>query len=285
MVSAWKTFRFAAWLGWQAESNWADPYLFAIYSVIRPVSSVLVTVFMYLFVLGLGAGQTDPRTQSWFQLMYIGSVLYMYVFQVLFGLSWIIMEDREHYKTLKYWYITPSNLYIYLFGRGVSRIVVTTIATFIVLLVGWLVFGITFNIDPWRLPFFFAATFLGLFGLLGFGIILAGISLVVARHNQFLGESIGGVFYLLSGVLFPISVLPSWLHGASLSLPITYWIEAGKRSLLGYGDPVLQGFSDTTILFILLVSTAAFLALSHLVFKLCDHHARMNGYIDRTTWF
>ena len=27
----------AAWLGWQIESNWADPFLFAIYSIARPI--------------------------------------------------------------------------------------------------------------------------------------------------------------------------------------------------------------------------------------------------------
>jgi ABC-2 type transport system permease protein len=277
--------RFAAWLGWQAESNWADPYLFFIYSVVRPVSSVLVVTFMYIFVLTSPIGRTADA-ELYFQLMFVGSVFYMYVFQVLFGLAWIIQEDREHYKTLKYWYITPSNIYAYLFGRGLNRILVTTIAAVIVLLIGWQALGVALSLDVSRLPFFAASMVVGLFGLLGFGIILSGIALVTVRHNQFLGESLGGLFYLLSGVLFPLSVLPSWLQPAGLALPVTYWIEAAKRTLLGgRGDPLLAGVSDATILLYLTISTIAFLVISHLVFRACDRYARKMGYIDRTTWF
>ena len=37
----WHSFRMAAWLGWQIESNWTDPFLFAVYAVARPVGAVL----------------------------------------------------------------------------------------------------------------------------------------------------------------------------------------------------------------------------------------------------
>ena len=31
MKEVWRSFRMATWLGWQIESNWTDPFLFAIY--------------------------------------------------------------------------------------------------------------------------------------------------------------------------------------------------------------------------------------------------------------
>jgi ABC-2 type transport system permease protein len=31
MAGLLRSFRLAAWLGWQIESNWADPFLFAVY--------------------------------------------------------------------------------------------------------------------------------------------------------------------------------------------------------------------------------------------------------------
>ncbi len=34
----WRSFRTAAWLGWQIESNWADPFLFAVYSIVKPLA-------------------------------------------------------------------------------------------------------------------------------------------------------------------------------------------------------------------------------------------------------
>ena len=34
-----RTLKYAAWLGWQMESNWTNPWLFAIYSIIKPISA------------------------------------------------------------------------------------------------------------------------------------------------------------------------------------------------------------------------------------------------------
>jgi len=30
----WRSLKAAAWLGWQIESNWTDPFLFAVYSIL-----------------------------------------------------------------------------------------------------------------------------------------------------------------------------------------------------------------------------------------------------------
>ena len=41
-LSTWRenlrTFRIAAWLGWQIESNWTDPLVFFIFAVLRPMA-------------------------------------------------------------------------------------------------------------------------------------------------------------------------------------------------------------------------------------------------------
>ncbi len=43
----WRSFRIAAWLGWQIESNWADPFLFAVYSLVKPLAGAAILVVMY----------------------------------------------------------------------------------------------------------------------------------------------------------------------------------------------------------------------------------------------
>ena len=42
-----RTFRIATWLGWQIESNWADPLVFFIFAVLRPMATALILVVMY----------------------------------------------------------------------------------------------------------------------------------------------------------------------------------------------------------------------------------------------
>jgi ABC-2 type transport system permease protein len=181
-----RTFRFAAWLGWQAESNWTDPYLFSIYSIVRPLASTLLIVIMYWFV----QAPTDI-----FYFMFIGVVFYMYIFNVMLGVSWIIHEDREHYQTLKYIYIMPAKFYFYMFGRSVSRV---------------FVLGIPLDIGSINFPMLLLVLFIGLVGIAAFGVALSGIALITARHRGAMHEALAGFFYLFCGVIFPLSVLPAW---------------------------------------------------------------------------
>ena len=88
-----RTFRQAAWLGWQMEANWTQPMVFAIYSIIKPIAGTLILVFMYLVIFP--SALADP---VFFAYMYVGNAFYMYVAQVLFGIVMVIHEDREHYR-------------------------------------------------------------------------------------------------------------------------------------------------------------------------------------------
>jgi ABC-2 type transport system permease protein len=41
----------------------------------------------------------------------------IYVGSVMTGISWAVIEDREHYQTIKYIYIAPVHFPTYLIGR------------------------------------------------------------------------------------------------------------------------------------------------------------------------
>jgi ABC-2 type transport system permease protein len=269
-----RTFKFAAWLGWQAESNWTDPYLFSIYSFVRPLASTLLIVVMYWFV---GA------PSDIFYFMFIGVVFYMYIFNVMFGVSWIIHEDREHYQTLKYIYIMPAKFYFYMFGRSVSRVVVTTVAVIITLLFGVFILGIPLDIGKINFPMLLLVLFIGLVGIAAFGVALSGIALITARHRGAMHEALAGFFYLFCGVIFPLSVLPGWGQAIGHALPTTYWLELLRRALIGYGDATLASVDTGYIFLILLVSTALFVVVSILIFMMGEHPAKKKGMLDMTT--
>ena len=96
-----RSFAVATWLGWQIESNWADPFLFAIYSIVRPISSALILVVMYSVITGAAFQQPI------FPYIYLGNALYMLVGQIITGVSWAIIDDREHYRMAKHLYTAP----------------------------------------------------------------------------------------------------------------------------------------------------------------------------------
>src|SRR2546425_6732820 len=46
MNTYWRTFKTAAWLGWEMDSNWTEPWLFVIYSIVKPVAGAFILIFM-----------------------------------------------------------------------------------------------------------------------------------------------------------------------------------------------------------------------------------------------
>lgn len=282
MIENMRTIKWAAWLGWEMESNWTNPIVFIIYSIIRPIMATLILVFMYLIVL-----KSTSAEPALFSYMFIGNAFYMYVAQVLMGITWVIHEDREHYQTLRHIYIAPVNFKAYLIGRGVTKIIITTVAILITLAFGILVFGLPISFHAIDWPMLLLAIFIGLLCICTIGIALAGISLITARHGAGINEGVAGVFYLFCGVIFPVTVLPSWGQSVALAIPLTYWLEILRRSLVP-GTVMISGlssFSELEILILLFVSFLLFLSLSNLIFRYADYVGRKKGRIDMTTTY
>jgi ABC-2 type transport system permease protein len=276
----WRTFRLSSWLGWQIESNWADPFLFAIYSLIKPLASVMILVVMYSII-------TDGDYASpMFTYIYVGNAFFIYVGQVMTGISWAVIDDREHYKTLKYIYLTPLHFPTYLMGRGVAKFLVASISVAVTLLVGFLFLDLQIVLSAVNWPLFIATLVIGIFMLAMLGLILASVMLLMAHHAFGVGEAVAGALYLFCGAIFPLEVLPPFLRWIGYLLPITYWLELIRRSLVGTvagAFPTLQSLSDTQLLGILLGLTAVFSVVAAITFKRCEHVARERGLIDVVT--
>jgi len=222
-----RTIKTAGRLGWAIESNWTDPFLFAIYSIVRPLASSLILVVMYYVIT---RGKTD---RDLFAYIYVGNAFFMYVYNVLFGVSWVIHEDRDHYQVIRYIYISPIRMYYYLFGRGIAKMILTTVAVIITIAFGMVVLKIEVNLLAVNYPLLLFSVAAGIFIITCLGILLAGITLVTAHHSFTLTEGMAGLFYLACGAIFPIDILPIWLQYLSKVLPLTYWLELVRRSILG----------------------------------------------------
>lgn len=270
----------ATWLGWQVESNWTDPFLFAVYVIIKPLASAAILVVMYSIITG---GDYDSPL---FPYIYLGNAFYIYVGSVMTGVSWSVIEDREHYKTLKYMYIAPISIPFYWLGRGVSRFLIGTVAVIVTLAAGKLFLHLPLDLAQVNWGLFFISLFIGVTLLATMGLILASITLMIANHNVFIGDAVAGALYLFSGAIFPLEVLPAWLRPIGFVMPITYWLELMRRSLIGEvaeAFPTLANFSSGELIGILVGLTILFGTASIFTFRYCDHLARERGLIDRVT--
>ncbi len=118
------------------------------------------------------------------------------------------------------------------------------------------------------------------------GLTLASIVLVIAHNSWLVGEAVAAALYLFCGAVFPLEVLPWWVRPVGYLMPVTYWLELVRRSLVGRVAseyPMLSSIGDVQLVAILVVLTMASAALAALVFRRCDRLARERGLIDRTT--
>jgi len=270
----------ASWLGWQIESNWADPFLFAVYSIVKPLAGAAILVVMYTIIT---RGDYDSPI---FPYIYLGNAFYIYVGQLMTGISWAVIDDREHYKTLKYIYAAPIHFPTYLLGRGVARLLVATISVIVTILFGLLFLRLRIDLAAVNWPLFLLTLLVGVIMLALMGLTLAGTMLLLVHHMWELGGAVAGALYLFSGAIFPLDVLPPFLRPLGYIMPITYWLELLRRSLVGsvaQAFPTLSGFNNAQLMGILLGLTVAFAILSVGSFRWCERRMRELGVIDVTT--
>ncbi|MCK5291576.1 MAG: ABC transporter permease [Thermoplasmata archaeon] len=281
----WKTLKTAAWLGWQMESNWTQPFLFAVYSILKPIAATMILVLMYWVVINPGYGG-QAENAIMFSFLYVGNAFYIFVGQMLFGIFRVIQGDREWYQTIRNVYIAPISYYVYVVARALTQLVIASIAVVITLLFGVFVLGVQISLAVTDIPLFLTILVIGLVGVSAMGVILGGISFLTAKHMHGMNESVAGIFYLFCGVLFPISMFPVWGQFISRAIPLTYWFEALRRVLAPETLQIPTSLTqiDTGLLMLILLSSTIVLVLvSYFVFKGADYLARRKGVIDMIT--
>jgi ABC-2 type transport system permease protein len=286
-----RAFVTAAKLGWQMEANWTDPVLFLIYSVAKPVASALILVVM-LDVISGGAG-ARPEFRAF---VVVGSALWSFVLAGVSGLAWTILEDRERYRMLKYVYVSPSDFLAVLAGRGVARIGVGAMGALITIAVGVGLLGVPF--DPARVnwPLLVVVLLLGLEAVLAIGLVMAAVCIQSRQESWSYPEAVAGALVLVSGVVFPLSVLPSIVQLIGVATPLTWWIEGVRDALFPGGVSGLGGSGSAftvwtgsnapdaiTIVAALLVTGAVTTLVATAVFRVSDRRAKDRGLLDQTT--
>ena len=280
MRAAIAQLRSAAWLGWQIDTNWADPFIFMVYAIVRPLATGLILAGVWW-----AAGAHAP-SRAMFDAVYLGNAFHNFVTWVVIGMGWAIVEEREDYETLKYVFTSPMGLYTALVGRAVVKLAIAALGTVMVMAVGWFVLHITWDwrsVNGWALAL---TLVLGCVATVSAALLVAGIGLLLPRPAIQINEGLAVALYLMCGVIFPIDLLPRGLQELTLVLPFTLWYEALRRFILGHGASARIGhWSDATLLGALAVSTLIFAALGRWGYVALETRARRLGRLDQTTMF
>src|SRR3954464_3635376 len=261
-----RTLRWSTWLGWQIESNWPDPWLFGLYLIVKPITGSLVLVFMFF-----AARAVAPTPPEYLPYVYVSNACFGLIGTVMFGMSYVVISDRESYGILKYIFISPARLQTYLLGRGLARALEGIVGGGLTVVAGLFLFSEVRASVVAGIDWLWLAVFLLIGGamLYAAGMMLASVVFNTHRSGMFLSEGIAGVVYLVSGVIFPLTALPRWLQGVAMGLPTTYWLEGMRRALMGtppegssLAKSPLAGFSNVELALALAVTTVALTIVS-----------------------
>lgn len=271
----WRTLRVSYWLGWQIETNWTDPLLFFIYSLAKPLGGVLILVFMYFVVARGGQGPL-------LGFFVVGTALWPFVLRGMMGIAWGLISDREHWKTLRYIYTSPIPYRAYLIGRSLAQATSALAPAVITLVFGRYVLGVPLHLATMNAQYSAAALVVGLAGIVALGMVVVSAAMLISGEAWRMPEAVGAALYLVTGSIFPVTTLPGPLQSIAQIFPLTWWLEAMRRGLLG--ATTVKSFpwaTDAQVLLYEVLVTAAWTLVAALIFGVAERRARVLGILDQ----
>jgi ABC-2 type transport system permease protein len=175
-----------------------------------------------------GAADRFALQQAQLYLL-VGALLWTYLSMVFYEISFAVTWERWE-GTIEYTFMAPIRRLTHLLGICAASLIYGLARAAII--GGALV--LLFHLDLSRanyaaaLAIFAAATL----PLLGLGIFTSILPLLSPEKGEQMGFAVMGVMLLISGVYYPISVLPAPLYVAGVLSPLTYALDGVRQALL-----------------------------------------------------
>jgi ABC-2 type transport system permease protein len=249
---------------------WRYP-LNAVSSVLQPLIWLTPVYFMGLAfsvngkALGF-AGYTG--TTNYISFILIGTALSNFINAVFWGMGYALKNDMDSGVLESNW-LAPISRPMLLIGHTLTNLIVTTVTSIGMLIIGALLFG--FQASGSTLAAIAIALPM-LLGLYGFGFMFAAVVMVMREANTL--TDVGSfLVQIFSGADFPVTVLPKWLLPIALALPLTYGFDAIRGVLIGTNTllPIILEY------IVMLVFMVVMIAIGLLAFRRLERYVRQRG--------
>lgn len=220
-----------------------------------------------------GGGGIDVGRLTTFLL--VGALIWSYLSMLFDLLSETVSWERWE-GTIEYTFMSPASRVTHLLGMGLYAVIYGILRT-------TLIFGFVslfFELDLSRANYAAALAVLAVcsVSLVGFGIVAAVMPLLSPEKGQQVTYIVSAILLLVSGVYYPVEVLPGFLQALSVVSPVTYALEGSRAALLdGAGIAELWPY-----LWPLAVMGAIFVPAGILVFKAGERYAKRTGKLKRS---
>jgi ABC-2 type transport system permease protein len=236
------------------------------------VANTLTIVFIAEGVEAAG-GQLDVERQT--TILLIGAVIWAYL-----GIIFEILTETVGWErwegTIEYTFMAPLSRPIHLFGTGAFAVLYGVVRAA-------MLFGVVAFFFDLKMPdanFVSTLVLLGVASIsfIGIGMMTAVFPLISPEKGMQLGFVAQGSLLVISGVYYPVDVLPTWMQWASVVSPATYALD-------GIRDAILQGDGVTDLwdeIWPLIIIGAVSVPLGLEIFRRGELHAKRHGKLKRS---
>jgi ABC-2 type transport system permease protein len=208
-------------------------------------------------------------------VLLIGAVVWSYL-----GLLFEIVTETVAWErwegTIEYTFMAPLSRPAHLLGMGAFAVVYGLLRTI-------LLFGVVsafLDVHYTNANFASAMVIIAVSSVsfVGIGMMTAVLPLISPEKGTQLGFIAQGLLLVISGVYYPVSVLPQWMQWLSVFSPATYTLEGARKAVLdGAGVAALWG-EIWPLLLIGAIAIPAGLA----VFAQGERYAKRHGRLKRS---
>lgn len=235
-----------------------------------------VTNSLAVAFIAPGMGALSAGVNSHFLLLYliIGTVVWRYLSVIFYWLTDIIGMERWE-GTIEYTLMAPITRLTHLAGHTAFAVVYSMFHTAVILGVT----AIFFDIDLSKANLVGGTMILlvGSISFIGIGIVAAILPLLFPEKGQQMTHVIISLLLLVSGVYYPVSVLPPALQFFARYSPATYVLEGTRAALLDGAPTAALGRHVLPLLVM-----GAFAIPSGLVlFRAAERYAKRAGKLKR----
>jgi ABC-2 type transport system permease protein len=198
-------------------------------SVMRLVDSIYwpaVQMIMWGFLTQFLVGQTSYVAQA-FGVLLSGIILWEVVARGNLSLSIAFLEEMWS-RNLGHLFVSPLRSWEMATGIVIVALLRTLLGLIPVSLMAWWFFG--YSIYSLGLPLIAFFTILQMFSW-SVGLAMSGMIMRVGQSAESFAWAAIFILMPLSGVYYPVSVLPQWLQVVAYCLPTSYVFE-GMRSIM-----------------------------------------------------
>jgi ABC-2 type transport system permease protein len=254
--------------GWYLTKRyWAWELVWIVYNVVNALSIT--------FIATIPSVHISPAERDQLILyLAIGTAVWTYVSVVFDNVTETVTMERWE-GTIEYTFMAPVSRLTHMLGTCLFALIHGILLTALQLVVLSLFFHLDMTHANWGAAIFILL--LGSVSLIGLGTVSAILPMLFTERGAQMAYIIRAVMLLVSGVYYPVTVLPNWLQAVSKVTPTTYMLD-GLRNSIQSNASFANLLPD---IWPLLICGVVLVPLGQYIFHLAERYAKRTGKLKR----